>query len=50
VGRLRDKMFFSEKKNQKTFYTDKSGESPRFLLIIDKSLFASFSPEKEGLR
>jgi hypothetical protein len=41
-------MFFFEKKNQKTFPTLHPCRKPG-RAQMDKSLFASFSSEKEGL-
>jgi hypothetical protein len=41
-------MFFFEKKNQKAFSPERS-EGSILSSKVDKSLFASFSSEKEGL-
>jgi len=43
------KRFFFEKKNQKTFALGCVAPSLRRAIKGEKSLFASFSPEKEGL-
>jgi hypothetical protein len=42
-------MFFFEKKNQKTFYPLAPQPNPKPRPKRMKSLFASFSSEKEGL-
>jgi hypothetical protein len=40
-------FFFLERKKQRTFVFQRDGAPPP--LPMNKSLFASFSPEKEGL-